>query len=75
MGYDSLGHQLTGPQTPKDTKPPAMEQMPCPLPNANPSGLASQSIATWGQPTRPQPVFAQPTPLQVPPKSLLPLHL
>ncbi|GAB1524315.1 hypothetical protein RhiTH_007468 [Rhizoctonia solani] len=60
--------QLHGPQTPEDTKPPAVEATPRPLSKANPVGSTSW-VSFWPEPSKGLPAFAQPTPVQaVPPR-------
>ncbi|KAF8676141.1 hypothetical protein RHS04_06583 [Rhizoctonia solani] len=60
--------QLHGPQTPEDTKPPAVEATPRPLSKADPIGLTSR-VSFWPEPSKGLPAFAQPTPVQaVPPR-------
>ncbi|KAF8759504.1 hypothetical protein RHS01_01371 [Rhizoctonia solani] len=69
-GLKSL--QLHGPQTPEDTKPPAVEATPRPLSKVDPIGLTSW-VSFWPKPSKSLPVFAQPTPVQaVPPQVLSP---
>ncbi|GAB1527776.1 hypothetical protein RhiTH_010964 [Rhizoctonia solani] len=60
--------QLHGPRTPEDTKPPAVEATPRPIPKVNPIGLTSR-VSFWPKPSKGLPIFAQPTPVQaVPPQ-------
>ncbi|QRW26807.1 Retrotransposable element Tf2 protein [Rhizoctonia solani] len=60
--------QLHGPRTPEDTKPPAVEATPRPLPKGNPVGSTSW-VSFWPEPSKALPAFAQPTPTQaVPPQ-------
>ncbi|KAF8748839.1 hypothetical protein RHS01_10520 [Rhizoctonia solani] len=63
-GLKSL--QLHGPQTPEDTKPPAVEATPRPLPKVNPIGLTSW-VSFWPKPSKGLPAFAQPIPVQAVP--------
>ncbi|GAB1527957.1 hypothetical protein RhiTH_011146 [Rhizoctonia solani] len=63
-GLKSL--QLHGPCTPKGPQPKAVEETPCPLPKAEPIGLAS-GAPFWSEPSRVLPSLAQPTPRRTAP--------
>ncbi|KAF8701561.1 hypothetical protein RHS03_06512, partial [Rhizoctonia solani] len=58
---------LREPCTPKDRKPGIVEEMPCPLPKADPIGLVSQPLISWAQPSWAPPTFAYPTPIKAVP--------
>ncbi|KAF8749476.1 hypothetical protein RHS01_10040 [Rhizoctonia solani] len=63
-GLKSL--QLHGPRTPKGPQAKAVEETPCPLPKAEPVGLAS-GVSFWAEAPRAIPGLAQPTPRRAAP--------
>ncbi|QRW17560.1 Retrotransposon gag protein [Rhizoctonia solani] len=55
---------LQGPRTPEGPQPKAVEETPCPLPKAKPTGTAS-GAPFWSEQTQAPPGLAQPTPRRI----------
>ncbi|KAF8759760.1 hypothetical protein RHS01_02202 [Rhizoctonia solani] len=60
------------PHTPEDRKPPAVKATPRPIPKTDPLPAPSAPLVAWANPTRAPPTFAQPTPVQAPPRGYTP---
>ncbi|QRW23799.1 Retrotransposable element Tf2 protein [Rhizoctonia solani] len=60
------------PHTPEDRKPPAVEATPRPLSKTNPLPAPSAPLIAWANPTKAPLAFAQPTPVQAPPRGYTP---